>query len=324
MRGTVDRRFPVQHSRPDWHGRRLESAGRCRGSLRRPGLAGAGERQLPRRHRSAHRSDHGAADDDLRPRRQSGAGSLAAVVDGQAAGHREEPGDGRREHRRHARRPRRLASARRRPRSGCCGTCCQGSRAGCSWCARMWRIATSSLPRRRRSGRPRGGCRPAAGMRSDPFTGEQDSHEGLDISADRGSAVFATANGTVATASHSGAYGNLIVVDHGYGLETRYGHLQAFRGEARTARAAGRADRNRRIDRARHRSAPPLRSPRQRPHPQPVEPADEPAPRQRELAVHGPQSAVHSPTTGGARARTDKDRAPRTVDREPRTCRATL
>src|SRR5262245_4701840 len=67
------------------------------------------------------------------------------------------------------------------------------------------------------------------GMRSDPFTGERDSHEGLDISADRGSPVYATANGTITTASNVGAYGNLIVLDHGYGLETRYGHLQAFR-----------------------------------------------------------------------------------------------
>ncbi len=71
-----------------------------------------------------------------------------------------------------------------------------------------------------------------AGLRSDPITGEQDTHEGLDISADRGSPVFATANGTIETASSSGAYGNLIVVDHGYGLETRYGHLQAFRVKA--------------------------------------------------------------------------------------------
>jgi murein DD-endopeptidase MepM/ murein hydrolase activator NlpD len=67
------------------------------------------------------------------------------------------------------------------------------------------------------------------GMRQDPFTGEQDRHEGLDISADRGSPVFATANGTVTTAASYGAYGNLIILDHGYGLETRYGHLAAFR-----------------------------------------------------------------------------------------------
>jgi murein DD-endopeptidase MepM/ murein hydrolase activator NlpD len=67
------------------------------------------------------------------------------------------------------------------------------------------------------------------GGRTDPFTGERDSHPGLDISADKGSAVYATADGSVSQASYAGAYGNLIVVDHGYGLETRYGHLSAYR-----------------------------------------------------------------------------------------------
>lgn len=66
------------------------------------------------------------------------------------------------------------------------------------------------------------------GTRKDPFTGESDSHAGLDISADKGTAVYATANGTVSQAAYQGAYGNLIVLDHGFGLETRYGHLSAF------------------------------------------------------------------------------------------------
>jgi murein DD-endopeptidase MepM/ murein hydrolase activator NlpD len=70
------------------------------------------------------------------------------------------------------------------------------------------------------------------GGRQDPFTGEQDSHPGLDISSDKGSAVYATADGSVTQASYAGAYGNLIVVDHGYGLETRYGHLSAYRVKA--------------------------------------------------------------------------------------------
>lgn len=78
----------------------------------------------------------------------------------------------------------------------------------------------------------RGWLSSGVGQRLDPFTGEQDRHEGLDISADKGSPVFATANGTVTTAASSGAYGNLIVLDHGYGLETRYGHLSAFRVKA--------------------------------------------------------------------------------------------
>ena len=70
------------------------------------------------------------------------------------------------------------------------------------------------------------------GARSDPFTGEREVHEGLDIPADRGSPVYATADGEVTAASPSGAYGNLVMLDHGYGLETRYGHLSAFKVHA--------------------------------------------------------------------------------------------
>ena len=51
----------------------------------------------------------------------------------------------------------------------------------------------------------------------------------LDISADRGTPVYATADGTISQASFSGAYGNLVVVEHQFGIETRYGHLSAFR-----------------------------------------------------------------------------------------------
>ena len=66
------------------------------------------------------------------------------------------------------------------------------------------------------------------GMRADPFTGERDFHPGLDISADKGTPIFATAAGMVELAAPSGDYGNLVVVDHGYGLVTRYGHLSKF------------------------------------------------------------------------------------------------
>ena len=63
------------------------------------------------------------------------------------------------------------------------------------------------------------------GARQDPITGESDYHEGLDISADRGTPVYATADGVVRTAGREGGYGNLVILDHEYGLETRYGHL---------------------------------------------------------------------------------------------------
>jgi murein DD-endopeptidase MepM/ murein hydrolase activator NlpD len=65
----------------------------------------------------------------------------------------------------------------------------------------------------------------AYGSRRDPFTGAPDFHAGLDISADRGEAVKATANGTVESAGYSGNYGNLVVLTHGFGMTTRYGHL---------------------------------------------------------------------------------------------------
>ena len=66
------------------------------------------------------------------------------------------------------------------------------------------------------------------GPRVDPLTGTSDYHNGLDIAGDKGQPVYATAAGVVTQAGYSGAYGNLIVIDHGFGLETRYGHLSGF------------------------------------------------------------------------------------------------
>jgi murein DD-endopeptidase MepM/ murein hydrolase activator NlpD len=66
------------------------------------------------------------------------------------------------------------------------------------------------------------------GNRRDPFTGGPDFHPGLDISADYGQPVKATADGTIVVAERSGSYGNLVEIDHGYGIVTRYGHLSRF------------------------------------------------------------------------------------------------
>jgi murein DD-endopeptidase MepM/ murein hydrolase activator NlpD len=66
------------------------------------------------------------------------------------------------------------------------------------------------------------------GMRADPFSGEPNFHPGLDISADKGTPVYATADGTVELASWAGDYGNLILLNHGFGIVTRYGHLSKF------------------------------------------------------------------------------------------------
>jgi murein DD-endopeptidase MepM/ murein hydrolase activator NlpD len=66
------------------------------------------------------------------------------------------------------------------------------------------------------------------GRRTDPMTGGADYHPGLDIAGDKGQPVYATAAGVVTHAGRQGAYGNLIVIDHGFGLQTRYGHLSGF------------------------------------------------------------------------------------------------
>lgn len=70
------------------------------------------------------------------------------------------------------------------------------------------------------------------GNRRDPFTGGADFHPGLDLSAEYGQPVRATADGTIVVAERSGSYGNLVEIDHGYGIVTRYGHLSRFKAMA--------------------------------------------------------------------------------------------
>jgi murein DD-endopeptidase MepM/ murein hydrolase activator NlpD len=67
------------------------------------------------------------------------------------------------------------------------------------------------------------------GHRVDPFTGSEDFHAGLDIAGERGQPVYATAAGTVVHSGWATGYGNLITVNHGFGLETRYGHLLDYK-----------------------------------------------------------------------------------------------
>jgi murein DD-endopeptidase MepM/ murein hydrolase activator NlpD len=66
------------------------------------------------------------------------------------------------------------------------------------------------------------------GWRRDPLNGGSDYHSGLDIAAERGRPVYATAAGTVVRAGRQGNYGNLLTLDHGFGIRTRYGHLMDF------------------------------------------------------------------------------------------------
>jgi murein DD-endopeptidase MepM/ murein hydrolase activator NlpD len=78
------------------------------------------------------------------------------------------------------------------------------------------------------------------GARRDPFTGDSDFHPGLDISSPQGEPVLAPADGTVSFAGASGNYGNLLVVDHGFGIVTKFGHLSRF--AARTGQTIRRGD----------------------------------------------------------------------------------
>jgi murein DD-endopeptidase MepM/ murein hydrolase activator NlpD len=63
------------------------------------------------------------------------------------------------------------------------------------------------------------------GVRSDPFLGRPAMHTGLDFRAATGDPIRATANGKVSTAGWAGGYGQMVEVDHGNGLATRYGHM---------------------------------------------------------------------------------------------------
>jgi murein DD-endopeptidase MepM/ murein hydrolase activator NlpD len=63
------------------------------------------------------------------------------------------------------------------------------------------------------------------GVRTDPFTGEQAGHNGIDIPAAEGTPVAAAQTGTVITAGWVNGFGNCIIINHGGGLWTLYGHL---------------------------------------------------------------------------------------------------
>jgi murein DD-endopeptidase MepM/ murein hydrolase activator NlpD len=70
------------------------------------------------------------------------------------------------------------------------------------------------------------------GYRIDPFTRSPALHTGLDFRAEHGAAVRAAGAGRVVTAESSGAYGNMVEIDHGNGVTTRYAHLSAITVDA--------------------------------------------------------------------------------------------
>ena len=66
------------------------------------------------------------------------------------------------------------------------------------------------------------------GEREDPFNGEGAFHTGVDISAGYGEAIHAAADGVVEVAEMSSGYGREVIIDHGHGIKTLYGHMSGF------------------------------------------------------------------------------------------------
>lgn len=64
--------------------------------------------------------------------------------------------------------------------------------------------------------------------RTDPFTKKKTWHNGLDISCPQGTPVYAPADGVVSRKGYHGGFGNLLQINHGNGIETKYGHLSKF------------------------------------------------------------------------------------------------
>ncbi len=67
------------------------------------------------------------------------------------------------------------------------------------------------------------------GYRKSPFTGKKDFHSGLDISNRKGTEIVATADGKISFAGKKTHYGNIVIIDHGFGKSTRYAHLNKIR-----------------------------------------------------------------------------------------------
>jgi murein DD-endopeptidase MepM/ murein hydrolase activator NlpD len=67
------------------------------------------------------------------------------------------------------------------------------------------------------------------GVKTDPFTGLRQPHWGIDLAADIGTPVYATARGTVFFTGWHYGLGKMVIIDHGYGYRTHYGHLNKIK-----------------------------------------------------------------------------------------------
>jgi murein DD-endopeptidase MepM/ murein hydrolase activator NlpD len=63
------------------------------------------------------------------------------------------------------------------------------------------------------------------GTRIDPYTAERKMHQGMDIATPHGQVIYTPSDGSVVFIGTEGGYGKVLVIDHGYGVKTRYGHL---------------------------------------------------------------------------------------------------
>jgi murein DD-endopeptidase MepM/ murein hydrolase activator NlpD len=108
-------------------------------------------------------------------------------------------------------------------------------------------FSTEELSRFSAGSLRRGALPPAAidrvtsgfGARIDPFDGDLRMHQGIDIGAPAGSRVEAARDGVVRFAGTRGGYGNVVIVDHGDGTETRYAHCAQLFVEAGARVLAG-------------------------------------------------------------------------------------
>lgn len=66
------------------------------------------------------------------------------------------------------------------------------------------------------------------GSRDSPFTGNHTTHNGIDIAAPTGTPIYATADGVIGFAGRFGGYGKYVLINHGFGIVTRYGHVSRY------------------------------------------------------------------------------------------------